>query len=395
MQQSIKCPNCGRSIPLDKAFTHEVEEKLKKQFEADKEKREKEYQKQLGIKERELKETLEKEREKLERAAKKKAEVSISQEMEELRKEVEKKSDEIKKARKLEIEFLKKQKELEEREESLNLTLERTLARERKKIRDDAAEQVREETRLKDREKDEQLKALRKQIEDLKQRSEQGSVQSQGEALELELEDALRSAFPSDSIEPVSKGKTGADIVQKVKDASGRICGAIIWETKRTKNWSEKWIEKLKTDQRDEKADIAVLTSTALPNEINRFGQYNGIWVSDFDSAINLAAALRKVLIEVAHVRSSSEGKTEKIELLYKYFAGTEFKQRVEGMVEAFVQLQDDLESEKRAMHKLWSQREKQIQKIVMNTAGMYGDLQGIIGRSLPEIKLLEMPGNE
>jgi len=395
MQQTIKCPNCGKTIPLDKAFTHEVEEKLRKKFDIDIEKREKEYKKQLEVKDQELKAALEEERSKLERAAKKKAEALISQEMEELRKDLEKKNTEIKKARKSELEFLKKQKELEDREESLNLTLERTLARERKKIRDEAAEQVREETRLKDREKDEQLKALRKQIEDLKQRSEQGSVQSQGEALELELEDALRSAFPSDSIEPVGKGKTGADVVQKVKDVNGRLCGSIIWETKRTKNWSEKWIDKLKTDQRDEKADIAVLTSIALPEEISRFGQYNGIWVTDFESAINLAVALRKGIIEVSHVRSSSEGKSEKMELMYKYFAGTEFKQRIEAIVEAFVQLQDDLESEKRAIHKLWSQREKQIQKMVMNTAGMYGDLQGIIGRSLPEIKLLELSSNE
>lgn len=392
MQQSIKCPNCGKSIPLDKAFTHEVEEKLRKQFEMDMAKREKEYQKQLDVKERELKEALEEERGKLERAAKKKAEVAISQEMQELRKDLERKDTEIRKVRKLELDFLKKQKELEDREESLNLTLERTLARERKKIRDEAAEQVREGTRLKDREKDEQLKALRKQIEELKQRSEQGSVQSQGEALELELEDVLKSAFPSDSIVPVGKGKTGADVVQRVRDSSGRICGTIIWETKRTKNWSEKWVEKLKTDQRDEKADIAVLTSTSLPSEINRFGQYNGIWVTDFESAINLAVALRRGIIEIAHVKSSSEGKSEKMELMYKYFSGTEFKQRIEAIVEAFVQLQDDLESEKRAMHKLWSQREKQIQKMVMNTAGMYGDLQGIIGRSLPEIKLLELP---
>jgi hypothetical protein len=395
MQQTIKCPNCGRAIPLDKAFTHEVEENLKKKFDMDIEKREKEYKKQLEVKDQELKVTLEEELAKLERAAKKKAEASISQEMQELREELDQKSNEIKKVRKTELDFLKKKKELELREETLNLTLERTLARERKKIRDDAAEQVREESRLKDREKDEQLKALRKQIEDLKQRSEQGSVQSQGEALELELEDALRSAFPSDSIVPVGKGKTGADIVQKVKDVNGRLCGSIIWETKRTKNWSENGVDKLKTNQRDEKADIAVLTSIALPDEISRFGQHSGIWVTDFESAINLAAALRRGIVEVAQLRSSSEGKSEKMELLYKYFSGQEFKQRIEAIVEAFIQLQDDLESEKRAMHKLWSQREKQIQKVVINTAGMYGDLQGIIGRSLPEIKLLELPSNE
>ncbi len=392
MQQTIKCPHCGKSIPLDKAFTHEVEEKLRKQFESDMEKREKEFQKQLDKKEQEVKKTFEGELVKLERAAKKKAEESISQEMGELRKEVEKKGADLKKARKAELDLLKKQKELEEREESLKLEIERILSRERKKIKEEAVEKVQEEQRLKDREKDEQLNMLRKQIEDLKKRSEQGSVQAQGEALELELEDVLMAAFPTDEIEPVAKGKSGADVIQKVKDGNGKMCGAIIWETKRTKNWSDKWIEKLKTDQRDAKADIAVLTSTVLPNDVHKFGAYNGIWVTDFESAINLASALRMGLIEIAHVRSVNEGKTEKMELMYKYLSGQEFKQRIEAIVESFIQMQEDLDSEKRAMQKIWSQREKQIHKMVTNTAGMYGDLQGIIGRSLPPIKQLELP---
>jgi hypothetical protein len=393
MQQSIKCPYCGESIPLDKAFTHEVEEKLRRQFEADKEKREKEFQNLLHKKEQEVSKALEEERAKLERQAKKKAEETIWQEMGELRKEVEKKNADLKKAREAELDLLKKQKDLEDREESLKLEIERTLSRERKKIREEAAEKVRGEQRLKDREKEDQLNMLRKQIEDLKKRSEQGSVQAQGEALELELEDVLKAAFPMDKIEPVAKGKSGADILQKIQYVNGKACGAIIWETKRTKNWNDKWIEKLKTDQRVEKADIAVLTSTSLPNEISRFGLYNGVWVTDFESAINLATALRMGLIEIAHVRSVNEGKTEKMELMYKYLSGQEFKQRIEAIVESFLQMQEDLDAEKRAMQKIWSQREKQIHKMVTNTAGMYGDLQGIIGRSLPAIKQLELPG--
>ena len=392
MQQSIKCPHCGKSIPLDKAFTYEMEEKLRKQFETDIEKREKEFQKQLDKKELEINKVLEEERAKLERVARKKAEESISQEMEELKKEVESKSADLKKARKAELDLLSKQKELEDREESLKLEVERTLSRERKKIREAAEEKVHEEHRLREREKDEQLNMLRKQIEELKKRSEQGSVQAQGEALELELEDVLLAAFPTDEIEPVAKGKSGADVLHKIKDANGKACGAIIWETKRTKNWSDKWLDKLKTDQRGVKADIAVLTSTVLPNDVKKFGFYNGIWVTDFESAINLASALRMGLIEVAHVRSVNEGKTGKMELMYKYLSGQEFKQRIEAIVESFMQMQDDLESEKRAMQKIWSQREKQIHKMVMNTAGMYGDLQGIIGRSLPAIKQLELP---
>ena len=230
-----------------------------------------------------------------------------------------------------------------------------------------------------------------KQIEELKIKAEQGSQQAQGEVLEIELEQMLKSAFPYDIIEPVPKGIKGADVLQKVNNPMGQYCGTIIWESKRTKGWNDDWIEKLKDDQREIKADIAVLMSIVLPKEINGFSQFKGIWVTSFPLAVALAVALRANLIEVTCAKQAAVGKAEKMEAIYNYLSGAEFKQKVEAIVEAFVTMSADLSKEKAAMNKLWSKREQQIKKVIMNTARMYGDMQGIIGASLPEIKSLEL----
>ncbi|MDP3042339.1 MAG: DUF2130 domain-containing protein [Candidatus Omnitrophota bacterium] len=192
-------------------------------------------------------------------------------------------------------------------------------------------------------------------------------------------------------MEPVPKGIKGADVLQKVNNPMGQYCGSIIWESKRTRNWSDGWIDKLKDDQREVKADIAVLMSIALPKEINGFSQVKGIWVTSFPLAMGLALALRENLLEVASAKQAAVGKAEKMEAIYNYFSGTEFKQKVEAIVEAFVTMNTDLTKEKVAMEKLWSKREQQIKKVVISTARMYGDMQGIIGASLPEIKSLEL----
>ncbi|MBM3144929.1 MAG: DUF2130 domain-containing protein [Chloroflexi bacterium] len=262
----------------------------------------------------------------------------------------------------------------------------------KKLLEDDARAKAEEEHHRKDQEKDGVINSLREQISNLERRAKQGSQQMQGEVAELSLESILRINFPSDQIEPVPQGIRGADILQKVRSVTGQECGILVWESKNTKTWNDAWLSKLKDDQRDMRAEIAILVSTVLPANITHFGNMEGVWVTDARYVVGLASVLREGMIQIYSTRRATEGKNEKMEMLYGYLAGTDFKQKVEAIVEAFVNMNNDLEREKRAMETAWSKREKQIQRVVRNIAGMYGDMQGIIGATLPPIEHLELP---
>jgi len=202
----------------------------------------------------------------------------------------------------------------------------------------------------------------------------------------------VRRHFPFDTILPVAKGIHGGDVIHIVHDAAGIECGIILWESKRTKNWSDGWLPKLRDDQRAAKAHIAILISIELPKGVSTFECVDGIWVTCRACALALAAALRSGLIDAATARRSADGKQTKMEVLYTYLAGQEFRHRVEGIVESFATLKEDLEAEKRAMQRIWAKREKQLDRAITNTSGMYGDLQGIVGASLPSIASLDQP---
>jgi hypothetical protein len=216
-------------------------------------------------------------------------------------------------------------------------------------------------------------------------------MEIQGEVLELDFEHRLRRMFHRDAIEPVPRGVRGADLVQTVRNPVGIDCGSILWEVKNTKAWSIGWVAKLKDDMAETRASLAILVTVALPGSIERFGQIDGVWVTDPLSALPLAAALRQQLLEIERERQASTGKAVKMEMLYSYLAGNEFKGRVEGIVEAFTTLQDQLQRERRAMEKNWKEREKQIERVIKNTVGLYGDMQGIIGGQIPTIEALEL----
>ncbi len=235
---------------------------------------------------------------------------------------------------------------------------------------------------------------MRRQIEDLKRKAEQGSQQLQGEAGEAELEAALRAAFPYDDIVPVAQGVRGADVHQVVIDSRGARCGAILWECKNARNWSDGWIAKLKEDQRTLRADVAVLVTASLPKSCTRFTFVDGVLVTDFSCAAALAAILRSNLLQLAQTRNAAVNKGEKLELLYRYLSGVEFRQRVEAIVEAFERMRDDLEQERRAAERQWAKRAKQIEAVTFNIAGMYGDLQGLVP-ALPSIERLELGAPE
>ncbi len=389
----VTCPYCKQQIPLDEALTHQLKEKLRKEYDEGIKKREQEIKaKEAAItkREQELTSQLAQERKKLEEEAKKKAHEEVSYEFKALKGELEEKSKQIKEFREKELQLRKEKQKIEEERQNLELEIARKMDEERTKIKEEATKQAYEQYRLKDVEKDRHIEALKNQIEDLKRKVEQGPGES-GEALEWVLETTLKEHFRHDKIEPVPRGIRGADVIQRVYNNSGQICGTIIWESKRVKNWNDGWIEKLKEDQRDAKADIAALVSTVLPKDFSGIGNINGVWVADYTLAIGLASALRYALIEVSTAKVSLEGRSEKLEMLYDYLSGIEFRQQIEGIVEAFVTMKADLDTERRAMEKIWAKREKQIEKVVKNTSRMYGSLQGIVGSTLPELKSLEL----
>lgn len=339
----------------------------------------------------EISRRLDEEREKLRLEASKALEDQYSSQINEMKENLEQQDRAIKEFRQKEIELRKRQRELEEAKEAAELEIVRKLDEERAKIQEAAAKKAAEEHRLKDLEKDKLINDLKASLEDMKRKAEQGSMEIQGEVLEQDFETQLKSFFPHDDIQPVPKGIRGADIIQHVRTPLGHECGILLWETKNTKAWSASWIQKLKDDMVTTRATLSILISVTLPESITRFGHMDGVWVADPVCALPLAAVLREQLIAVSRERTISIGKNEKMEALYQYLAGTEFKQKIEGIVEAFTSMQEQLNQERRAMEKHWNQREKQIKRVIKNTAGLYGDMQGIIGGQIPAITALEL----
>lgn len=392
-QKTITCPRCGTKIELTEAISKEIELSIKKQYEDKIEKAKAEAEKMMKERESEFKVMLDEERKKIEEKVKKAASESLKVELGDLQEQLKEKDDKLKEARQHELDLRKEQRELKDREKQLEIELERRLDKERDEIIKKISSALEEKHKLKDKEKDKQLEDMKRQIDDLRQKAEQGSQKLKGQVLEIDFETNLKKEFPFDVIEPIASGIKGADVIQTVKTQSGQICGKILWETKRTRSWSDGWITKLKEDQRDAKAEIAVIVSEVLPKEITLFRQIKGVWISDIPSSLNLAYALRVILIQSARERKVQTGKKGKAELLYDYLTGSEFRNRVEAILESFVALKEDLDKEKRAMEKLWSKREKQIEKVLLNISGMHGDLEGIAGKALPVIKALELTG--
>ncbi len=322
-----------------------------------------------------------------------KSELGITLEM--LQQQVRDQDEKLKTATARELKLLQDKRDLEIRAEQLDLEVARKIEDERKSIASEIAARKDEEHRLREAEKEHKISDLLKQIEDLKRRAEQGSQQTQGEVQELELEKMLCAEFPHDALNEISKGVRGADCMQEVFTPGGQSCGKILWESKRTKNWNNAWVDKLKEDQREAKADIAVIVSQAMPEGLRHVGHLGGIWVCDFASTVGMAYILRGGLVQVAIARASVVGKNEKMEMLYEYLSGAEFRHAVQGVIEAFTQMKDDLESEKRATERQWAKREKQSTKAIVNMARMYGGIQGIVGKALPTIPALELPGGE
>jgi hypothetical protein len=292
----------------------------------------------------------------------------------------------LEQSKNVEAEFVRKSRALESEKRALDLTVQQKVDKELETSRVDLRRELEADVGMKLRDKDTQLQSMKTEIESLKRKSEQGSQQTQGDAREQELAEVLSSKFPMDSIRRVKKGEPGADCVQEVNNSLGKHSGTILWESKRTKNWGPGWTTKLKGDQHEAKADIAVIVSHVLPEGIAAFGQVDDVWVTEMECVVPVAASLRHLLIEVASTRRASEGHQDKAALIYKYVTSNPFRQRVREITDAFTAMQADLKAEKKAITKQWAKRESQLDRMMEATVGMYGDLQGIAGKSVPEI---------
>ncbi len=387
---TIACPHCSKEISIDEALSHQLKEDLKlqasKETAAQVEEEKLRLRKQMEVWQKEQQEKLQKLAE--EEASKKSSQ--FEKELETLKEEAVKREKQLEEAQLKELELRKKQNELDEKMRTFELEKQRQLDEERDKIRKTTADELLERHRMLDAEKDKQMQDMKKTIEELQQKAHLTSQQLQGEVQELELENVLKTEFPLDEIAPVGKGINGADVVQKVRDSRGQVCGVIVWESKRTKTWDKSWGLKLKEDMLRVKGDVAVLVSVILPENLKNFGQHDGVYVTNFDCFTSVAAVIRSTLIEQHRIKGSVVGKNEKMEMVYNYFLSSEFRQRVESIVNAFAVMKQDLEEEKKVMSRVWAKREKQIERVLYSTNTISGDIQGLTGSETPEISALE-----
>lgn len=396
---STTCPNCGHKFDAGEAMQKHLEIELKKNMEL----REKEYALRID----EFKKRLETEKKEFEISEKKKLwAVALSEaqkrmeeknaaELTALKQDNEAKQKEILKSREKEIELLRREQELKSQQELMQIQIQKELIEKTAQIEEAAKKKKDEEFELTRKEFEKKLEDQKNLINEMKRKAEQGSTQLQGEIQELALEEILRRAFVYDTVEEVSKGIRGADAIQTVINEFGQICGKIVFESKRTQNWQDAWIDKLKDDQRALGAEIAVLVSQVMPKDMERFGQREGIWICNYQEVISLVFVLRQILVRSQNARAVQENKTDKMGLLYNYLTGTQFRQQLEAIVEGFSSMKTELEREKRAMKKIWKEREVQIEKVIDNTIDMYGSIKGIAGNAIAPIQPLELEAGE
>lgn len=408
-QTAIQCPNCGTSIDVNDILKHQLEDKIRQEYQQKANQQAKELATKNEALEKakaefEAKKKQENElfSERLEQAKKvsekqiteklkKKLEEESKDRVSEMEKELSEKSGKLRELSKMEGEVAKLQREKLEMKEAIEAAaqkqLNETLALEREKIR----KQEDEKNELKFVALQKQLEDQKKLTEEMKRKQEQGSMQLQGEVMELAIEDWLVSQFPLDTIDEIKKGASGADCLQIVNTRELQNCGTIYYESKRTKAFQIAWIEKFKKDIQEKNANLGVLVTEVLQNGMERMGIKDGIWICTFEEFKGLSAVLRQTIIRESQAVQSQENKGDKMGMLYDYLISNQFRLQVEGIVEGFSQMQNDLLKEKRAMQSIWKQREKQIDKVVQNTLGMYGSIRGIAGNAVQTIKALEL----
>lgn len=406
----IKCPNCGTSIDVQDILSHQLEDEIRKkytaqladekkkfenqeealnkakaEFEQKKQKENELFQERFDAKLKEEKATLEKK-------LKAKLQEEQSEQMALIQKELTEKSEQVKELNKTKGEVEKLKREKDELKESIEAESQKKLTQilqeEKEKIR--KIEEDKNEMRFKELQK--KLEDQKQLTEEMKRKQEQGSMQLQGEVMELAIEEWLATQFPLDTIEEIKKGARGGDCIQIINTRTHQNCGSIYYESKRTKDFQANWIEKFKGDIRVRGANIGVLVTEAMPTDMDRVGLRDGIWVCSFDEFKGLCTVLRESIIQISNALASQENKGDKMHLLYDYLTGNTFRLQVEAIVEGFTQMKVDLETEKRAMQSIWKKREKQIEKVTVNTIDMHSSIKGIAGNAIQSVKLLELP---
>jgi hypothetical protein len=416
----IKCPSCSHefdvqdvlSADLERRIKHEYEQRLQQNQSALVAEKKKLSEQQAEFEEKRKKENeifqqrLHTEKEKMQSELQQQLRKSIAGDYENrlkmLQDNMEEKETKLKEAREKELEFLKKTQELLNKEQELDILLQKKLMEERSLLSQQIRKEETEKVMLKETEYQMKLEELKKQLDDqrklaeeMKRKAEQGSMQLQGEVQELLLEEVLRDRFPYDAIDEVKKGAEGADCMLTVRNHVGNDCGRIIFESKRAKIFNKAWIEKLKNDMRNKQADVAILVTQTYPKDMTCFGERDGVWICAFSEVLALTTALRHTIISVSETKKSEENKGEKMNMLYSFLTGLEFRQQIETIVEGFLSMKNSISKERIQMEKIWKEREKQIEKVLISTSGMYGSIKGIAGASIGNIPLLEADEEE
>lgn len=415
MANNIKCPSCANEFDVQHVLSAELEQRLKQQYEqqlqqsmlkvqADKQKLE-EQQREFDEKRKRENELfaqkLQQEKLKIEAELQQQIKKTVAQDYENqlriLKEADREKEEKLRTAQQRELQAMRKEQDLLAKEAELELQLQKKLMQEKAilldQLRKDEAQRIslkEEEHRFKVKDLELQLEEQKRLIEEMKRRAEQGSMQRQGEVQELLLEELLKDHFPFDVVGEVGKGVEGADCIQTVRNHLGQDCGKIIFESKRTKTFNAAWVEKLKADMRSKGADVAVLVTQAYPKDFKCFGEMDGVWICSFGEVIALTTAMRHTIIRIAETKRGEENKGEKMQLLYDYLTGNEFRQGMETIVEGFLSMKSSIDKERIQMEKLWKEREKQLQKVLLSTSGVFGSIKGIAGASVGSIALLE-----
>ena len=415
MPNDIKCPNCGHEFDVENVLAADIEKKYQQKYQADlkkslskiEEDKKKLEADQQSFEEKKKQENelfaqkIQKERLKLETEIQQQLTKSISSDYENRIRVLQENSnnteEKLKEARKKELEFLQKEQELKNKEEELEITVQKKLQEERATIGEQIRQQEQEknslketEQQLRNKELEMRLEQQNKLIDEMKRKAEQSSMQRQGESQELLLEEILKENFPFDLIDEVGKGVEGADCIQTVRNSGGKECGKIIYESKRTKGWHSNWIDKLKADKRSRSADIAILVTQTFPKDMDRFGEKDGIWICNFTEVSSVSYLLRDGLLKIYEAEKREENKGDKMQMLYNYLTGVEFKGQVEAIAEGFIAMRNSITKERMQMEKLWKEREKQLEKVLLSTSGLYGSVKGIAGASVGDIPLLD-----
>ncbi len=415
MPTNIKCPNCGHEFPLEEALNDELKEAIEKEKQELREKmieyrnqKEEELRRkdevfeafkrnQEAVFRQQLDQELKKQNQQLEESIRKSLHADYENQVKLLQDTNRENEEKLRGARQKELEYLKKEQELRNREEELEIVLQKKLQEERGRLSEELRRLEEQKTAARESEYHLRLKELEKQLEDqkklaeeMKRKAEQGSMQLQGEVMELALEEMLRATFPFDLVSEVGKGVRGADCLQTIRNQFGQECGKIIYESKRTNRFAQDWIEKLKADMRSQGADIAILVTQAMPLDMEQFGEKNGIWICSFTEVKALAQVLRDSIIKVYLAAKNQENKGDKMHMLYDYLTSNEFSEQWKAIREGFMSMKLSIQRERDAMEKLWKAREKQLEKVLLNAAHVRGSIEGIAGSDTVNLNLVD-----